>query len=114
MATEELQFEIAVSRKPVAGVSIEPVPENLAKHLAKLVPEVRKDKDHELTITAASERDAAVLAGHAKRWGKQQTPELYIHKLPNGNRYPKNVARLAVDLASEVPPENRPGRTATR
>lgn len=109
---EELQFEIAVSRKPVAGVTLAPVPENLAKHLAKLVPDVLKDADHELTITAANARDAALLAGHAKRWGTQQTPELYIHKLPNGKRYPENVARLAVQLASEVSSDNRPGRRA--
>ena len=106
----DMQFELAVAPKPVAGVSILPVPEKLAEGLAKLVPQVLKDKDHELTLTAASKADAAKLAAHAKRWGAQQTPELYINKVPNGNRYPEHVARLNVRLMSDVPAENRPGR----
>jgi hypothetical protein len=110
MSEQEFQFEIAVTPKPVAGVSVLPVPENLAKHLGELVPKVLKSDDHELTITAANDADAAKLAAHAKRWGAQQTPELYIHKVPNGKRYPANVARLAVKLASDVTPDNRPGR----
>jgi hypothetical protein len=106
-----MPFKIEVSRKPVAGVSTEPVPEDLAAHLAKLVPEVLKEnKDKELTITADNEREAALYAAHSKRWGTQQTPELYIHKLPNRKNMPSNIARLGVQLMADVQPENRPGR----
>jgi hypothetical protein len=108
-----MALKVEVSRKPVAGVSTEPVPDELAAHLVKLVPEVLKEnKDKELTITADNEREAALYAAHAKRWGTQQTPELYIHKLPNRKNMPANVARLGVQLASEVTADNRPGRRA--
>jgi hypothetical protein len=110
MSEQEFDFTIAVAAKPVPGVSILPVPEKLAAHLKELTPKVLKDEDHELTITAASKADAAKLAAHAKRWGSQQKPEIYINKVPNGNRYPENVARLNVRLMSDVPVENRPGR----
>jgi hypothetical protein len=110
MSDQEFEFTIAVTAKPVPGVSVLPVPENLAKHLGELVPKILKDDDHELTITAASKADAAKLAAHAKRWGSQQKPEVYINKVPNGKMYPENVARLNVRLMSDVPVENRPGR----
>jgi hypothetical protein len=108
-----MAFKVEVTRKPVAGVTFEPVDEELAKYLTELVPVVLKEnKDKELTITAENERDAAKYAAHAKRWGTQQTPPLYIHKLPNGKRYGPEVARLAVELESEVGPDNKPGRKA--
>jgi hypothetical protein len=110
MAEQDFEFTIAVTPKPVAGVSLLPVPENLAKHLTTLVPKVLKDADHELTITAASKADAAKLAAHAKRWGSQQTPELYINKIHNRRDMSDNIARLNVRLMSDVPVENRPGR----
>lgn len=108
--SEELNFTINVAPKPVAGVTTIPVPEKLAAGLAGVVPQILKDKDHEITLTGDNARDAAMLAAHAKRWGLEQKPQLYITKLPNGKRYPDTVARLSVKLMSEVPPENRPGR----
>lgn len=108
--TGELQFSIAIAPKPVAGVSTKPVPEKLAKHLVDMVPKVVKSDDHELTITAANARDAAELAAHAKRWGMQQEPKVYINKVPNGKMYADNVARLNVRYEADVPKENRPGR----
>lgn len=110
MSESGFTFKLAVTPKPVGGVSVKPVPDDLAKGLAVEVPKVLKSKDHELTITAENEREAHELAAHAKRWGLQQKPELYINKVPNGNMYGKNVARLNVRLMSDVPPENRPGR----
>jgi hypothetical protein len=110
MSEQEFEFTLTLAPKPVAGVSIQPVPENLAKGLSVEVPKVLKSEDHELTITAASKADAHKLAAHAKRWGAQQKPELYINKVPNGKMYPDNVARLNVRLMSDVPKENRPGR----
>jgi hypothetical protein len=110
MAEQEFEFTLAVTRKPVAGVSLLPVPEKLAKGLAIEVPKVLKSEDHELTITAKDKAEAHKLAAHAKRWGAQQTPELYINKIPNRRDMDDNVARLNVRLMSDVPAENRPGR----
>jgi hypothetical protein len=109
-----MSFKLTVAPKPVAGITVTPVPEDFAKALAVEVPKVQKSADHELTITADSARDAAMYAAHAKNWGLSQEPQLYITKLPNGKRYPEEVARLNIRLMSDVPAENRPGRRTTR
>ena len=110
MSDSGFTFTIVKAPKPVAGVSTKPVPDDLAKALGPLVADVLKSKDHELILTAETEREAHELAAHAKRWGSLQKPEIYINKVPNGKIYPKEVARLNVRLMSDVPPENRPGR----
>lgn len=97
-------------RKPVAGVTQGTVPEGLAKLLAAHVPAALADKDHELQLTAKDETAAKKLALYARAWGAQQEPKLYIHKIPNRRDMPANVARLEVQLDSEVTAENRPGR----
>jgi hypothetical protein len=104
------EFSLTVSRKPVAGVSDVQIPELLAKGLSVEVPKVLKDKDHELVLTAASKEDAQKLALYARAWGARQEPALYIHKIPNRRDMGDNVARLSVELLSEVKPESRPGR----
>lgn len=106
----DLKFTVKLAPKPVAGVTIVPVPEDVAAALAEFVPQVMKSTDHELILTGENERDAAMLAAHAKRWGLEQKEQLYITKLPNGKRYTGEVARLSIKKMADVPPENRPGR----
>lgn len=107
------EFTITTTPKPVAGVSEVEIPPALAKLLAEHAPKALGNKDYELTLTARDEKTAKRLALYARAWGARQDPQLYIHKVPNRKGMPENVARLAVELASDVKPENRPGRRAT-
>jgi hypothetical protein len=106
------EFTVTPTRKPIAGVTQGEIPPPLHRMLTEHAPKALADKDYELTLTAKDEATAKRLAGYARAWGARQEPKLYIHKLPNGKRYDARVARLAVDLDSEVSEENRPGRKA--
>jgi hypothetical protein len=97
-------------RKPVAGVVQGEIPAMLAKLLEVEVPKALKDPDYELQLTAKDESKVKKLAGYARAWGGRQEPKLYIHKVPNRRDMPANVARLVVELESNVAAENRPGR----
>lgn len=109
MAEEFGEFTVEVTRKPVAGVSEVQIPEALVKLLSTHVPTVLKESaDKELTLTAKDEATAKKLALYARAWGARQTPKLYIKKIPNRRDMPANVARLSVELDSEV--ESKPGR----
>jgi hypothetical protein len=101
---------ITLDRKPKPGITVGQVPPVLARALAENAPKALVDPDFELTLTARDEKTAKLMAGYARAWGAQQTPKLYIHKVPNRRDMPANVARLAVELDESVPPENRPGR----
>jgi len=103
-------FQLELSAKPVGGVVTVAIPEKLAALLAEKTPEALSKPDYELTLSAADEKSAKVLAGYAKAWGARQDPKLYIRKLPNGKQYPANVARLEVSKDEDVPAESRPGR----
>lgn len=109
-AVEFGEFSIAVNPKPVAGVVETEIPAGLGTLLAEHAPKALGNTDYELTLTAADEKQAKLLAGYARAWGARQTPKLYIHKIQNRRGMPVNVARLAVELDTEVPAENRPGR----
>jgi hypothetical protein len=108
----DLKFQLVMAPKPSPKKSVTsgPVPADLAKQLAVIVPQVMETNDHELRLTADSARDAALLAAYARKWGTEQMPELYIRKLPNTKEMPKEVARISVQLASEVTEDQRPGR----
>lgn len=105
-------FSIATTRKPVPGVTAGVIPPKLAEMLAVEAPKALKDTDYELVLTAKDEPTAKKLALYARAWGAQQEPKLYIHKVPNRRDMGANIARLAVELDSEVSAENRPGRRA--
>lgn len=127
----------------VSGVTVSQIPEILVKLLATEAPKALKDPEYELVLrvpvkapkplkddasadakaehakaTEAAEKQAESvvkqLALYAAAWGKGQDPKLYIHKVQNRKDMPKNHARLAVELDSDVPSENRPGRRAGR
>lgn len=127
----------------VYGVTVSQIPEILVKLLETEAPKALKDPEYELVLrvpvkhpkplkegasteaqaahkeaTEAAEKQAESvvkqLALYAAAWGKGQDPKLYIHKVQNRKDMPKNHARLAVELDSEVPSENRPGRRAGR
>lgn len=111
MANDDFgEFSVVATQKPVAGVTDVAIPEKLAKLLAEHAPRALKEPDFELTLTAKDEATAKRLALYARAWGARQTPKLYIHKVPNRRDMADNIARLAVELDSEVPTENRPGR----
>lgn len=103
-------FDLEVTAKPTPGVVMVEIPEKLAKLLATKTPEVLGNPDKEIVLRAGTEAIAKQLALYAKAWGARQEPKLYIHKLPNGKQYDGTVARLAVELDEDVPPESRPGR----
>lgn len=106
-------FTVEVARKPTPGVVAGTVPPKLAEYLAAKVPEVLANSaDNELIIAAADAGSAKALAGYARAWGAQQTPQLRITKTPNRRDMSDNLARLEVKLESDVPAENRPGRRA--
>lgn len=109
MAHEFGDFEIAVTTKPQPGAVTGEIPEKLAAHLEKSY-KAALEADKELTLKAASEKDAKLLAGYAKAWGARQDPKLRITKIANRQGMPDNVARLNVQLESDVAAENRPGR----
>lgn len=104
------EFSIEVVNKPVGGVTDVAIPPRLAKLLAEKVPEVLKDADHELTLTAKDEASAKKLALYARAWGMRQDPKLYIKKIPNRRDMGDNIARLTVAKDADVTAENRPGR----
>lgn len=111
MAAPDLgDFTGDIRSKPQPGVSIGEIPENLGRLLAEKALEVMGSTDHELVLTAQDEEKAKLLALYARAWGAQQTPKLYIKKLPNGKLYSDNIARLSVEKWDDVPTENRPGR----
>jgi hypothetical protein len=109
-AVEFDEFTITVTAKPVAGVVETEIPEGLAKLLAEHAPKALGNTDYELTLTAKDEKQAKILAGYARAWGARQEPKLYIHKIQNRRGMESNLARLAVELDTDVPAENRPGR----
>ena len=106
-------FTVAVSSRTINGVSGE-IPSKLAQHLATEVPKILGNPSMVLTLTARDEEAAKLLVSYAKAWGTQQTPKLYVRKLPNSRDIADNVARLAVVLDSDVKPENKPGRRTGR
>ncbi len=108
MAEEFGEFTLAVTRKPVAGVTAGQIPGALAKLLTEHVPAVLKSSDHELTLTAKDEATAKKLALYARAWGARQEPKLYIKKIPNRRNMADNVARLSVELDKDV--ASKPGR----
>lgn len=110
MSDEFGEFTIATSRKPIPGITSVEIPPALAKLLAEHTPKALKEPDFELTLTAKDEATAKKLALYARAWGARQEPKLYIHKVPNRREMASNIARLAVELDSEVKPENKPGR----
>lgn len=108
MAEDFGEFSIEVSRKPVAGVTEVQIPAKLAELLAKHVPAVLADGDHELSLTARDETAAKKLALYARAWGARQTPKLWIKKVPNRRDMAPNIARLSVEVESEE--TKKPGR----
>lgn len=103
MSTQDFgEFTLAVTRKPVAGISQGEIPEGLAALLAEHVPAVLASADHELILTARDEAAAKKLSLYARAWGARQEPKLFIHKIPNKRDMKDNVARLTVQLDSEV------------
>jgi len=104
------EFSIAPVMKPKPGVVAGEIPAPLAAMLAEYAPKALTDPDFELVLTAKDEATAKQLAGYARAWGARQEPKLYIKKVVNRRDMPDNQARLSVELDSEVPPENRPGR----
>lgn len=107
------EFSITPVRKPTGGVTVGTIPPMLAKLLAEHTPKALADKDYELVLNAKDETQAKKLALYARAWGAQQTPKLYIHKVPNRRDMQPNVARLSVELDENVAPENRPGRKSS-
>jgi hypothetical protein len=103
-------FTIAVTHKPVGGVTDVAIPEKLAKLLSEHAPKALADPDYELTLTAADETQAKKLSLYARAWGARQNPKLLIHKIANRRDMKSNIARLSVKLDADVPAENRPGR----
>ena len=103
-------FSMTVERKPEGGVTVSQLPPALVKLLQEYAPKALADKDFELILTAKDKATAQKLALYARAWGNGQEPKLYIHKVPNRRDMKDNVARLAVELDSDVNPENRPGR----
>jgi hypothetical protein len=108
MPEEFGEFTLEVTRKPVAGVTEVQIPKALSDLLAKHVPTVLKDGDHELTLTAKDEAAAKKLALYARAWGARQEPKLYIKKIPNRRDMAVNVARLEVRKDEDV--TSKPGR----
>lgn len=105
------EFKIEASRKPAAGnVHVASFPPALVRMLEAESAKALKDPDYEVIVTAKDLAAAKRLALWAAAWGKTQEPKLYIHKVPNRRDMPENVARLSVELDSEVPDANRPGR----
>jgi hypothetical protein len=104
------EFTLEVVHKPVGAspVTEGQIPEKLAAFLAEEAGKALDDQDYEVLVTAADEKQAKLLSSYSAAWGKRQEPRLYIHKLPNGKRYPANVARLAVEL--DDPDAVRAGR----
>src|SRR6266478_3740551 len=95
----DLEFTGAVRTKPEGGkVQLHEVPENLVKYLAANYKEVLESSDKDLILTAKDKTSAVRLALYSAVWGKNQTPKLYIKKLPNGKQYPENVCRLSIEL----------------
>lgn len=114
MAVNLDDFTVEVARKPVPGIVAGTVPPKLAEYLAKRVPEVLGNADDELIISAADAGSAKALAGYARAWGAQQEPKLRITKTPNRRDMADNLARLDVQLESDVPAESRPGRRSNK
>lgn len=108
------QFSLTIAAKPVGPSAVTPgeIPETLATFLSENVKTTLENDTQEIVLTAETEGQAKLLASYAAAWGKQQNPVYRIRKVPNGKRYAANIARLAVELDDEVPPENRPGRRA--
>jgi hypothetical protein len=106
------EFTLEIAHKPVGAspVTEGQIPEKLAAFLAEEAGKALDDQDYEVLVTAADAKQAKLLSSYSTAWGKRQEPKLYIHKLPNGKRYPENVARLAVEL--DDPNAIRAGRPA--
>lgn len=107
-------FTIEAVRKPIAGVTDVEIPAALAEMLAAQTPKALADKDFELAIKAKDEATAKKIALWSRAWGAKQEPKLYIHKIPNTRAMGANMARLAVELDSEVTADNRPGRKVNK
>jgi hypothetical protein len=107
-------FSLTVVAKPVGPSAVQPgeIPDKIVAFLDENVKTVMEDGSKEIIITAESENQAKLLGSYAGAWGHTQSPKLRITKIPNGNRYPKNVCRLGIKLDEEVTPEHRPGRPA--
>jgi hypothetical protein len=133
-------FELVSTKRPekAGGVTVSQIPAMLVKLLEQEAPKAlstkAKPSDYEIILSipvrhtpdekksgkenaeAKAEAEKAAkntvqqLASYAAAWGKGQEPKLYIHKIPNRKDMADNVARLAVELDSEVGKDNRPGR----
>ncbi|SRR5712691_769675 len=114
MAQDFGDFEVTVARKPESGIVQGEIPEKLAEYLTTHAGTALADPDFELLLKARDEKTVKQLTLYSRAWGARQVPKLRITKLPNRQGMPDTVARLNVQLDSDVPDENRPGRRGNK
>lgn len=104
-----MAIKVEATPKPVAGVQVGEIPEDLAKLLAVEVPKVLSRKEsHELTLTGETKAEAETHAGYARAWGMRQSPPLAIRRQPARQKQPDHVIRMSVQVHNPDAPH--PGR----